>query len=93
MTEDEVVGWHHQLSVHEFEQTLGDSEGHAAVHGIANSQIRLNNKQCITIKHIWWKKCRNVQCYLKQFSQSFYLVVCKYGHSSPLIPVSRVFTM
>ena len=37
MTEDEVVGWHHQLSVHEFEQTLGDSEGHASVHGVAES--------------------------------------------------------
>ena len=27
MSEDEMVGWHHQLSGHEFEQTLGDSEG------------------------------------------------------------------
>ena len=27
MTEDEMVGWHHQLNEHEFEQTLGDSEG------------------------------------------------------------------
>ena len=27
MTEDEMVGWHHQLNRHEFEQTLGDSEG------------------------------------------------------------------
>ena len=26
-TEDEVVGWHHQLNGHEFEQTLGDGEG------------------------------------------------------------------
>ena len=26
MTEDEMVGWHHRLSGHEFEQTLGDSE-------------------------------------------------------------------
>ena len=26
MTEDEMVGWHHQLSVHEFEQVLGDVE-------------------------------------------------------------------
>ena len=25
--EDEMVGWHHRLSGHEFEQTLGDSEG------------------------------------------------------------------
>ena len=24
--EDEMVGWHHQLDGHEFEQTLGDSE-------------------------------------------------------------------
>ena len=27
MTEDEMVGWHHQLDGHGFEQTLGDSEG------------------------------------------------------------------
>ena len=26
-TEDEIVGWHHQLSYHEFEQTRGDSDG------------------------------------------------------------------
>ena len=26
-TEDEMVGWHHGLSGHELEQTLGDSEG------------------------------------------------------------------
>ena len=26
VTEDEIVGWHHQLNKHEFEQTLGDSE-------------------------------------------------------------------
>ena len=26
MTEDEMVGCHHQLNGHEFEQTLGDSE-------------------------------------------------------------------
>ena len=27
MTKDEMVGWHHCLSGHEFEQTLGDVEG------------------------------------------------------------------
>ena len=27
MTEDEMVGWHHQLKGHKFEQTLGSSEG------------------------------------------------------------------
>ena len=25
--QDEMVGWHHQLNGHEFEQTPGDSEG------------------------------------------------------------------
>ena len=30
MTEDEMVGWHHRLSGHEFEQALGvgDGQGH-----------------------------------------------------------------
>ena len=27
VAEDEMVGWHHQLDGHEFEQTLGDGEG------------------------------------------------------------------
>ena len=27
MTEDETIGWHHQLNRHEFEQAPGDGEG------------------------------------------------------------------
>ena len=27
MTEDEMVGWHHRLDGHEFEQTLGVGSG------------------------------------------------------------------
>ena len=27
MTENEMVGWHHRLNGHEFEQTPGDGEG------------------------------------------------------------------
>ena len=27
MTEDEMIGWHHLLDGHEFEQALGDGEG------------------------------------------------------------------
>ena len=27
MTEDEMVGWHHRLDGHEFEQALGDGDG------------------------------------------------------------------
>ena len=37
-----MVGWYHQFNEHEFEQTLGDSEGQgswrAAVHGVTRSQ-------------------------------------------------------
>jgi len=31
VTEDEMVGWHHWLNGHEFEQTLGDSEGQGSL--------------------------------------------------------------
>ena len=30
-TEDEMVGWHHWLNGHEFEQTPGDSEGQGSL--------------------------------------------------------------
>ena len=31
VTEDEMAGWHHRLNGHEFEQTLGDSEGQGSL--------------------------------------------------------------
>ena len=31
MTEDEMVGWHHQLNEHEFEKIPGDSEGQGSI--------------------------------------------------------------
>ena len=41
-----MVGWHHRLNGHEFEQALGDGEGQGslafAVHGVAKSQTGLN---------------------------------------------------
>ena len=47
MTEGDIVGWHHQLNGHEFEQALGDGKGQgslcAAVHGAAKSQTRLSD--------------------------------------------------
>ena len=43
-----MIGWHHQLYGHEFEQTPGDSEGqetrHAAAHGVAKSRTRLKDQ-------------------------------------------------
>jgi len=31
MTEDEMVGWHHWLNGHEFEQSPGDGEGQGSL--------------------------------------------------------------
>ena len=40
MTEDEMVGWHHRLNGHEFEQAPGDGEAQsAAARGGAKSQL------------------------------------------------------
>ena len=47
VTEDEMVGWHHWLNGHEFEQTLEtvkDREAWcAAVHGVAKSGAQLSS--------------------------------------------------
>ena len=47
-TEDEMVGWHHQLNEQEFEQTPGDSEEQgswcASVHEVTESQTWLIHK-------------------------------------------------
>ena len=47
MTEDEMVGWRHQLNGHGFGWTpgVGDAQGglHAAVHGVAKSQTWLSD--------------------------------------------------
>ena len=31
MTKDEMVGWHHRLNGHEFEQALGDGDGQGSL--------------------------------------------------------------
>ena len=31
MTEDEMVGWYHQIDGHEFEQALGDIDGQGSL--------------------------------------------------------------
>ena len=48
MTEDEMVGWHHQLNGHEslskLQEMVKDREARrAAVHGVAKSRTCLSN--------------------------------------------------
>ena len=52
MTEDEMVGWHHWLEGHEFEQApgVGDGQGSAAVHRVPKSQTWLSDWTELN----WW---------------------------------------
>ena len=50
-TEDEMVGWHHRLNGHEFEQARGDGEGQGSLaccspwgHKESDMTEQLNNK-------------------------------------------------
>ena len=55
MTGDEMVGWHHQLKGHEFEQALG-----AAVHRVAEpdttEQLNRMSYDCVGDVHLM--RCR-----------------------------------
>ena len=48
VTEDKMVGWHHQLNGHEFEQTLEDDEGQGSL-----ACYRLEIFSLVTYKNIF----------------------------------------
>ena len=53
MTEDELVGWHHQLNGHELEQTQGDSEGQGSLlycHSWVKVQTQVSDWITTTLK-------------------------------------------
>ena len=63
VTEDEMVGWHHQLNGHEFEQTAGDSEEQRGlaccrpwVHRELDTieQLNNNNLQIMFVNEIYY---------------------------------------
>ena len=56
MTEDELIGWHHQLNGHEFEQALGDGEGQGSLtccspwgHKELDTTEQLNKNKVLTM--------------------------------------------
>ena len=52
MTEDEMVGWHHQLDGHEFEQALGVSDGQGGLAGCSPWGCKKSDK---TVWKNWTK--------------------------------------
>ena len=63
MTEDEMVGWHHELNGHEFEQAPGDGKGEGSLacynpwgHKESEMTEQLNNKFKAREKQIWSRK-------------------------------------
>ena len=67
MTEDEMVGWHHWLNGHEFEQVLGDGEGQGSLvccslWGCKELDMteRLNNNEENTCEQ-QYPVCKNLQ--------------------------------
>ena len=52
MTEDQMVGWHHQLNGQEFEQALGDGEGQESLESVVHG---------ITVRHDWVTKQEHLE--------------------------------
>ena len=49
MTEDKMVGWHHQLNGHEFEQALGDGEGLRSLACCSPAAAAKSLQSCLTL--------------------------------------------
>ena len=60
MTEDEMVGWHHWLNGHEFEQGLGDGEG----------------QRSLACCSPWSCKELNTTEWLNDFNNCWFMMVC-----------------
>ena len=85
MTEDEMVGWHHRLNGHEFEQTQGDSEGQGGLVCCCPWDRRVrqdlgteqHTHSCSLIQ--WALKCTaltHMQSYLRTVSAHTHIAMC-----------------
>ena len=59
-TEDDMVGWHYWLNGHEFEQTLGDSEGQGSLQSTRSQRVgptlatEQQQQKCILVSLYFW---------------------------------------
>ena len=79
-TEDEMVAWYHQLNGHEFEQTLGDTEGQGSLACCSPWDRRIRHKLA-TEQQTWWAHhfskhevlCRHTDCWCTDVAEVFNL--------------------
>ena len=75
--EDEIVGWHHQLNGHEFEQALGNGEGQGRLACCSpwdNKELdmteKLNNSITDALKLWCWRRLLRVFWTARRSNQS-----------------------
>ena len=73
---DEVTGWHHWLKGHEFEQTLGDSEGQESlvccIHGVTKNWTQLRDWATKQQKYATKKWTIFYKCIIKDWTRKKY---------------------
>ena len=74
MTEDEVVGWHHWLYGHEFEQAPGVGDGQEG-HRVTKSWTQLSNWTELDCIDPGFRSWAGMQC----------IACCNVGHFSPCV--------
>ena len=84
MTEDEMVGWHHQLSIHEFKQIpgVGDGQGGLACcdlwgHKESDTTERLNWTEMFD-RILLWSHLVLGFCFLRDFDHNFNFSACNW---------------
>ena len=75
MTEDEIVGWHHWLYGHEFEQAPGDGDGQGRL-------ACCSPRGCKELDMTEWLNNSNLLLYIHN---SIFLPLPKVNHVSPLV--------
>ena len=77
---DEMVGWHHQLNGHEFEQALGD-EGQGSLACCSpwgrkeyGRTVQLNNNNNTSVS-LWWKTLKNSNHFVAQLVWLYHVYI------------------
>ena len=87
MTGDEMVGWHHVLNGHEFEQTLGDGEGQGSLaccspwsHKQLGTTERMNKSGSSCVAHNHCICCILMFLFYRNFLS--FRIICRINNSA-----------